>query len=208
VWLGYKGPEGLEFRVTYWGYDQSARNDFVELGLEAATFDFEVAQEGSFCNWDVEVSGGIRWARMEDAATLLDIADDPIVLGRDFEGTGLTAAMAVRRQLGQSGFAVIGSTRASLLYGESTAFVAGDFSGMVGGNVPVSQIAIVANDHVAQIYEIRVGGEWSRELDCGARLFTSVAYEAQVWELAPFALGLLDSNVGFVGPAFAIGIDR
>ena len=41
------------------------------LGLMARTLDLEMLQSVSFCRWDLGVSGGLRWARLEDELSIL-----------------------------------------------------------------------------------------------------------------------------------------
>jgi hypothetical protein len=104
---------------------------------------------------------------------------------------------------------LIAGARASLLFGESKLSLSENvLGGLIGDVAPdgLSGTSLSANQHLLEIYEVKFGGEWSRPLGCG-RLFARAVYEAQAWELAPFVLGLLDSNIGFVGASFSLGIE-
>lgn len=208
VWLGYQGASGLGFKATYWGYDQTATGSDVAgalggdvaLGLMARTVDLELMQSTSFCRWDLGVSGGLRWARLEDELSILGPAGQ-LALRRDFEGVGGTVALGARRPVGQRGFALLGGARMSLVYGESDAQIEDTLIGL-------PTVTLTADDQVLSIYELRLGGEWSRELNSGARVVAQLVYEAQTWNVPPVFAGLLDSSIGFTGPAFSLAIER
>ena len=204
-WLGYQFAGGLGFRATYWGYDQAVASTTLPVpltvGLEATTVDLELTQAASFCKWDLLVSGGLRYGRIDDQITI-DLGG-PLGLSREFEGVGATVALGVRRPLGCSGLALIGSARGSLLFGSTDASV-----DLTPFGLPVSNVAVTNDQQVLEIYEIRMGGEWSRDLANGARFYTQAVYEAQAWNVAPIILGIGDSQIGFSGLAFNIGLAR
>ena len=59
--------------------------------------------------------------------------------------------------------------------------------------VGIPTVALTADDQVLSIYELRLGGEWSRELNSGARLVSQLVYEAQLWNApahGPWVAGL------------------
>ena len=87
------------------------------------------------------------------------------------------------------------------MFGESDAQIEDSLIG-------IPTVTLTADDQVLSIYELRLGGEWSRELNSGARFVSQLVYEAQLWNAPPMALGLLDSSIGFVGPALSIAIER
>lgn len=208
-WLGLKSCDGLALRIRYWQYDHSASAVdagppyVVEAGLQAADLDFEVAQSGYFCNWEFEIAGGARWAKIADD---LDINDRGNLASwnRDFEGGGPMFAVAVRRQLGIGGLALVGNFRASLIYGDTYLALSDDVLDVT------EDIRATVNDHLVEIYEIQVGAEWSKVTCSGYRVAGRVVLEGQAWELAPGPgpLGLFDTNIGFVGPSFSLAIER
>lgn len=225
-WFGYQGPGGLAFRCRWWFYDQSARGtdlqgaqlpdidlpiidlpdqiDFdLSTRLRADALDLEIAETQSWCNWDFVLSGGLRYARVEETYRF-GSRDGNISIGRDFEGLGATVALNTLRPIGDKGFALVGGFRASLLYGESDLGISAADIGLdgLGGGA-----TLVAKQHMLENYEIQLGGRWSRDTDYG-RLFAQAVGEAQAWELPPVLLGIGDANIGFVGASFAIGIER
>lgn len=209
-WLGLKSCDGLAFRVRYWQYDHSASAIdagasyyLVEAELQAENLDFEVAQSGHFCNWEFEIAGGGRWAKIVDD---VNINDGGLLASwyRDFEGAGPMFAVAVRRRLGVRGLALVGNFRASLIYGDTNLAL-----NIEEGETSENMSAGV-DDHLLEIYEIQVGAEWSRMTCSGCRIAGRVVLEGQAWELAPCPgpLGLFDTNIGFVGPSFSLAIER
>jgi hypothetical protein len=208
-WLGLKSCDGLALRVRYWQYDHAAsavdvpNRYYVDMGLEAASFDFEIAQTAYFCNWEFEIAGGARWAKIADDINL-DYDGDLAAWSRSFEGGGPTFGVGVRRQLGIGGLALVGTFRASLIYGDTNLALSYDL--LVGAD----DIAVGVDDQLVEIYEIQVGAEWSRMMCSGYRVAGRVVLEGQAWELAPGPgpLGLFDTNIGFVGPSFSLAIER
>jgi hypothetical protein len=208
-WLGLESCDGLAFRIRYWQYDHSASavdvgaGYYVDAGLQAEDLDFEVAQSGYFCNWEFEIAGGARWAKIADD---LNINDGGTLASwaRSFEGGGPTFALGVRRELGIGNLALVGNFRASLIYGDTYLALSDDVLDVT------EDITATIDDHLVEIYEIQVGAEWSRMMCGGYRVAGRVVLEAQAWELAPGPgpLGLFDTNIGFVGPSFSLAIER
>jgi len=218
IWLGYQGSGGLSGRMRYWQFDHNATGENIvsgltqgegnlTLGLEAHALDFELAQEGCFRNWVFEIAGGVRYGKMEFAVGVSDLPEIPesgcipdFGLAATFEGVGPTVALAARRPIGSGGLAFVVGARGSFLFGDT------DVSGSGAASI-VNHLGIELEEHLMQVWEFQVGGEWSRTTECGNRLFARAVYEAQVWEWAP-ALGLLGSDIGFVGPTFSLGVAR
>jgi|GEM_PF-1201554 len=211
-WIGYEAPNGLGFRARYWLYDHGASGTSlpqiadIDLlsSLEAEALDGEFMQTGTFCDWDVEFAGGVRWGRVEEGLTLTGDIGDPVEasLFRDFEGIGPTVALSVRRPVGCRGLSLVGGARASLLFGDDTFTIRENVIGLL------DNISLDAEDTVLSILELQVGVEWRRALASGSSLFARALFEGQTWELSPMLLGIGDSNIGFVGGSFGVGIDR
>ena len=196
IWLGYEFAGGLGLRATWWDFDHAVAAPGLVSGMEATTMDVELAQTGSFCKWDLLMSGGVRYGRIEES---LDFPGF-VGLSHEFEGVGGTIAFTARRPVGSRGFALIGGVRGSLLFGQTDSTLSLPF-------IPI-EATLRNTQHMLEIYEMRLGGEWSRDLAYGARFYSQVTYEAQAWNMAPIALGLVDSQIGFSGVAFNIGIAR
>ena len=91
--------------------------------------------------------------------------------------------------------------------GDSTASI--DDDGLIGNPFGsdvnwLDGLTLEVDDQTMRIYEVAIGAEWSRCTCSGARLYARAVLEAQTWEV-PF---LVDTSFGFVGPSFAIGIER
>jgi len=220
IWFGYQGSGGLSGRIRYWQFDHNATGESIvslltqgegnlTLGLEAHALDFELAQEGCFRNWVFEIAGGARYGKLQFGAGVSGLPDIPQLelydipdfgLATTFEGVGPTVALAARRPIGSCGLAFVVGARGSFLFGDT------DVSGS-GALSIVNNLGIELDEHLMQVWEFQVGGEWSRTTDCGSRLFVRGVYEAQVWEWAP-ALGLLGADIGFVGPTLSLGVAR
>jgi len=208
-WLGYETCDGLAFRVRYWQFDHTAsavdaqNGYYVEAGVAAEDLDFELAQSVQFGNWQLEVAGGARWAKVSDDV-LVRWEEYLDVWARSFEGGGPTFAVAARRPLGIGGLGLVADFRASFIYGDADLALSDQLLG-VGDD-----IRMTVDDQVLEVYEIQVGAEWSRTTCAGWRLTGRVVLEGQVWELAPGPgpLGLFDTNLGFVGPSFSLAIER
>jgi hypothetical protein len=196
IWLGYEFAGGLGLRATWWDFDHAVAVVGIISGMEANTLDVELTQTGSFCKWDLTMAGGVRYGRIEESL------ESPgfIGLSHEFEGVGGTLGLSARRPVGSRGFALIAGVRGSLLFGQTDSTLSLPF-------IP-AQATLRNTQHMLEIYEMKLGGEWSRDLDYGARFYTQLTYEAQAWNMAPIALGLADSQIGFSGVAFNIGIAR
>ncbi|HUT89915.1 MAG TPA: hypothetical protein VMY37_10480 [Thermoguttaceae bacterium] len=206
-WLGYETCDGLAFRVRYWQFDHTASavdaraSYYVEVGVAAEDLDFELAQSAQLGNWEFEVAGGARWAKVSDDVFINwdgDLAD----WTRSFEGGGPTFGVAARRPLCIGGLGLVADFRASFIYGDANFALADDVLEIV------EDMQATIDDQVIEIYEIRVGAEWSRMTCAGWQLTGRLMLEGQVWELAPGPLGLFDTNLGFVGPTFSLAIER
>ena len=201
VWLGYQNANGVTGRVRYWQFDHSQSIDEgplrnADLGLEAHTLDLEFGQVGHFCGWECETTGGIRWATVSNDMRVAFDGDD-VIFRRRFEGVGPTVAFATRRPVGCRGLAMVGSIRASLLYGDANFAVEGDLVEDLFD--AAGSLTADLDEDFAQIYEIQIGAEWSRVFRSGALLTARAVLEAQSWEVL---------HLGFIGPAISLGIER
>lgn len=194
--LGYRSDSGLGVRTRYWYYDHTS--PFVppsvpaQLTIQMETFDNEVTFAQNFRNWDLEVSGGIRYGKLHYST------DMPALLGIGtllFEGVGPTASLEGRRRLGTTGLALMGNVRGSLLMGEIR-------NASILPTMPQGTI----KDEIAQIFENQLGVVWTRALGHSWQLELKTAWETQFWlndTLADDAMGF-GSNLAFTGPTIAV----
>lgn len=228
VFGGYKGCGGLGIRGRWWYYDHGAAGsfNFVGLGPEVTnlstgfgtnikvnSIDLEATQDGKFHNWDIQLAGGVRYATIDydlngsASGTVTPPLPDPpedfslgVSASTEFQGVGPIIALAARRPLRYvDGLAFLMNFRTGFLFGDTDA----SFSTTLFPD-PVS---VDTQEQVMQVWEMQIGVDYGRGLQNGARLFGGVYLEAQVWEWStPLSLG--DSDLGFFGPTFTVGIAR
>jgi Legionella pneumophila major outer membrane protein precursor len=209
LWLGYETPGGVGLQATYWNFDHSTSmpDPFggvatIGLGLQAQTLDLDASVRGCLEQTELQFLGGLRYGKLNLDLSLTDISagnqDVGGELAAQFEGFGPTVGLNVRRPFGCRGFALTGGLRGAWLYG--------DTSLALSQTQPRTRplVSVVAEDHMMQVWETRVGLDWTRTLSSGSQLFARVALEAQAWEWAPVAF-LIHEDIGFVGPTFALG---
>jgi hypothetical protein len=182
----------------------------VGSGLEVHTLDIEGAMRNEVMGINMLVSAGFRWASMEQNFDSVVIGAGQIPTGalnwtRNFEGGGLTAAADAKKRIGGSAFAVFGSARGSLLYGEKELrrSVFGDVTPPSAATPP---FAVLENaDEVSGIFELALGGEWSRQTKNFGNFFVRGTYETQLWTAAGAPTLTF---LGFDGVSLAFGFER
>jgi hypothetical protein len=186
--------------------------------LTLNSIDLEGTQDGNFHNWDFQIAGGVRYAKIEydmigsitgnieepigELPATFEPFSDTISARSEFSGVGPTIALAGRRPLMfADGLAFLVGVRLAFLFGDSTAVLTTENA---------FADPIVESDfeeHLVQVWEVQVGLEYSRQLASGARLFGAAFLEAQVWEWnSPF--GVSGGDLGFFGPTVSVGIAR
>ena len=190
VSLGYVNCNGLGFRTTFWQFDQNLAAETTGVGvgsLNAYAIDNEITQRISFCLWDMTLGAGIRYGAVEHRYNFtLDQAES---YSNSFFGIGPTVSLDVRRPLGCTCFSLVGKVRGSLLLGQQYASALDDPDTV---------------DSAVAVGEIQLGGEWSKPLRCGGRLFVQGLWEAQVWRGSEVGSG----DLGMIGGTLAIGLSR
>ncbi len=182
----------------------------VGSGLEVHTLDLEGAMRDEFMGINMLISAGFRWASMEQHFDSVVVGAGPAPTGalnwtRKFEGGGLTAAAEGKKRLGESSFAVIGSARGSLLFGEKELrrSVFGDVTPPAAATPP---FAVLDNaDEVSGIFELALGAEWSRQTKHCGNFFFRGTYETQLWTAAGAPTLTF---LGFDGVNVAFGVER
>ncbi len=132
VWAGYKGAAGFGIRGRWWWYDHSGAGSFniedlpvgdavdldgiapadslaLSLGsdLRFNVIDLEATQDGEFHNWDFQVAGGVRYAKIDydlnghivgtiNQGVVSSDFDGNLVAKSDFSGVGPTIAFSGR----------------------------------------------------------------------------------------------------------------
>jgi len=186
VVLGYDNGAGLGARLRYWTYNHnhSTGARIPQFHIDMDVLDGEVTLQEKMHNWDLLVSGGIRYARASFNNGL-----DKVY----FEGIGPTVALEATRNIGSRGVYLIGNFRASTLFGDIRSSGPGIF-----GPGP-------SDDEITLVLENQLGVGWSREFGRGIMNIRGV-WESQFWMNDTFADDALGfgSNLGFSGPTASI----
>jgi hypothetical protein len=193
VFAGFQTCDGWGGQVTYWTLETGAnRTDlpqvFHDLDLQTVDVDFTKACEVG--DWWIQIGAGGRWGNVE--SNYFSITDPNQRLQIDFEGTGPTAVLNVRRPLGCGNWAVVGEGRASFLYGTTNV------------NTPLAPNLRLGSDWV-EIWEGRAGIEWNGPSASGdAVFFVRALFEGQYWKMPSVGpAGRPDMN--FLGPTLSVG---
>lgn len=189
--LGYRGKNGIGLRAQYWSYDHNSTFTATapnQLGIQMDVVDTEVTFLQRFRRWNLGVSGGIRYARLDYETT----AAGPFNIGNAvFEGAGPTVSAEARRDLGFAGLSVFGNARGAILLGDL------NNTGLLR-NLPVVKI----KDETMQVFENQLGMAWTYDVTQTTQFELSSAWETQFWMNDTFAddtLGI-GSNLSFFGP--------
>ncbi len=185
--IGYDGGSGMGARLRYWFYNHG--HDTVppaapdSLGIDMDVIDLELNLTEQLRNYNLMISGGVRYARMGLNSTIIDTAFPRLV----FEGGGPTAALESTREFGDRGLYLIGNIRGSLLFGDL----------VFQGNK--------YQDETTVVLENQLGVGMTRNLG-RATLNLRTVWETQVWlndTMADVGIGF-GSNLGFGGPTSSI----
>lgn len=195
--FGYVNDSGLGFRAQYFSFNHG--NDLAgtfgggSVGLKMNVVDAEVTLKNNFRNWDLGVSGGVRYG-------YLGINGDGVVIfpGQlTFEGIGATASVDASRKLGNSGLTLFGSLRGSFLLGE------------IHNGQPVRGLSYGSvEDEIAQVIDHQMGVAWLLPTNTKAQLQVKAAWETQFWlndTIADDVFGI-GSNLALSGPSVALEV--
>ncbi|HUG66596.1 MAG TPA: Lpg1974 family pore-forming outer membrane protein [Pirellulaceae bacterium] len=181
--IGYDDGNGLGARVRYWLYNHNhntaAGAPFVHIDMDV--LDGEVTLQERMRNWDLLVSGGIRYARASFGFPGGNLF---------YEGVGPTVSLEATRGIGSRGLYLIGNFRASMLYGDIV---------VPGGGFQA------AHDETTLVFENQLGVGWSREYGRGVLNVRGV-WESQYWfnnSLGDDVFGF-SSALAFAGPTASV----
>lgn len=182
--LGHERHDGLGLRMSYWQYDHtSGTSDLgVITGLELHALDLEVTNHVRFWGSDLWLSGGVRYAKMDQEYPVGGGA-----LQFQSEGVGPTLAAKLSRDLGRTDWDLFASGRASFVLTDNEVNI-----------VPLAQIE--AKESVMRVWEARLGVSRAFHLRGGAVLTSEFAYEVQNWDSAAVA-GIIGNDIALIGPA-------
>lgn len=181
-----------------------------DSSLNAYTIDLEATKTTNFCSWQFGMSGGFRYAYLEQGYLGLLSDDslnalDQVDFSHSIEGFGPTIGFEAFRPYGcQSG--VFCKARGSLLFGDSKSSLIADQD--LSLTTPSRVTQTTASDDILSICELQVGYRWQADpCRCrGVQPFLSIAMEGQLWDGAGNA-STQDTAMGFFGFNSAIGLN-
>jgi hypothetical protein len=194
--LGYVSDSGLGVRGRYWSFDNSSAYTppFAPavFGIHVQAADTEVTMSQRMRHWDLEVSGGLRYGKLEYTNPPLTLYGPGIV---KFEGVGPTASLNARRSLGNSGFALFGNVRGSLMIGDIE-------TASLLLNIPAGSI----EDEVMTVFENQLGVAWNYHLPNHMLLEVRTAWETQYWMNSTLEDDFygIGSNLALMGPTLGV----
>ena len=210
--IGYERPDGLFFRLVgfWWEGDHDYKYDGRDsderftprVGGKTKAYSFDLLVGDTFCpteNTSIEISAGLRYAKLEQSTTWDDVNDGFGFRGTydtEFDGWGPTLQIRTRRTLTDR-WGLYADFQQSFLFGESELrdregfFEDGDEEEFFDDKF--------SSDSLAAISEIRGGIEylwgWNRIQNAYVRL----GAEGQYWWVDSEDLGLVGGHleVGF-----------
>ena len=195
--LGYRSASGLGIRGRYWSYDHDLMFQApfapARMTVDTQAADLEITFLQKRSTWELDLFTGLRYGKLRYHSDTLGAFG---VGEAYFEGLGPTIGADARRYLGTSGFSVFGNIRGSVLFGEIR-------NQSLLLNIPAGAVS----SEVATTIEHQLGVAWSTPLgQSSAELELRTAWETQYWmneTLSDDAFGI-GSNLGFMGPTFAV----
>lgn len=242
LWLHWQDSSGWGLRGRYWDFDVTQqRSAAFDLGnalvsntfdddLDVYAVDVEATRTFSLGQMDCWAGFGARQGRLHrhnvQNQTIYDLGggfgDDVTSIlsenDRDFEGTGITMSLDMRRPIAQSRLAAVCNLRGSVLWGDNSL----DQTITLIEVVPVAAGTLVlgdfeekqgfSTDHEGMwIGELQAGGEWNTPLPNsvgGGNAFLRVLFEAQWWHMPEVTNGVADQVYSFLGVTAAAGFSR
>jgi len=198
--------------------------------LELQVWDLEALQAAQLGRFDLLFSGGLRLAHIDQqynayVGFLVPAGiggpgmppfsfpvTEAILSGHSFTGAGPLASLEARRPLGNSGFALYGLARGSVLFGSGTQTVTKAGFAPTLGLTDVEDVGTEHHDPVIPVGEFEVGAEYGRTVG-RARLFGQLGFVGQIWWGAGNASNTDSAtvsnvqNLGFFGLAVRAGIN-
>lgn len=177
--------------------------------IQLDVWDLEATQDFQIGKWYLLAATGVRISRLEQdygalaVDTLTGLTGATGSSGNRFTGGGPTLALEVRRPLWGNDFALFGSARGAILFGDADRNAHKER--MVLG-VPVQEENYqTSEDDLQSVFEIELGVEWCKDLG-RARALAQLALVGQEWVGAGSATSQ-DGNLGFVGLTLTAGLN-
>jgi hypothetical protein len=198
-------------------------------------WDFEATQDFHRGCWTLGVSAGLRYAMLNQSYAAARVGftgllppqfqdgdgddailnDENVLLAHhSFNGIGPTASLDIHRPIRNSGFALYGTARGSILFGRShqSALTLSHFQfaetdpadAAENVDTATSSSLVTVHDQVMPVAEVEAGAEWSRHMGRFVP-FVRVGVVAQSWFDAGSATDL-NGDLGFFGMTLTAGL--
>jgi hypothetical protein len=210
-WLQYVGSGGGGIRTRYWEFDHGVTerptlgaqtNEGIVLpspyglsnpvfggpeafnfdtDLEIQVIDLEALQRLRRGAWNWELSGGLRWASLEqDYRASFTIGTNTFMnFAQDFNGIGPLLGIEGRRQLFDSRISLFGKARGAVLFGDYEA------NGVNGRNTTnfgllIDEVASASRWDTIPVLEFEIGAAVNQPIGA-ATAFLEVAFVGNTW---------------------------
>lgn len=206
ITLGYVGDDGVGARLRYWQYDHFQTLEVGAgtrgIGVDSYNLDFELFERFDLnCDWDVELSGGVRYSDQQEF--MVDTAEADLRSNALNSAFGLIIGAEARRQISYG----------SLFARVRTAIVQGDkgvFNNDAGG---LAENDVILLDSTSAQLELAVGHELAYQTRSGAEVFGRYGLEWWQYDNVSSSFnGALEtsligaSDIGYAGFMFGFGI--
>lgn len=196
--------------------------------LQFQVWDAEALVSVQSGRWDLLFAGGLRFAQINQSYNAYATGDSggakgpitaTVLSEHSFPGVGPVLALEARRGLGDSGLSFYSSARGAVLFGSARQTATDIFSSADG---TFADSAAADHNPVVPVAELELGLEVNRRIG-PSRAFGQIALVGQEWWGigsasravntntfgVPEAGGgaIVDSNVGFLGLAFRVGVN-
>jgi hypothetical protein len=209
--FGYQTCDGLGIQARYWEFDNAAavvvdQADPADPNLalhawDVTVFDVEVVKNSMINQlWDKSLSGGYRFARYEEAASVRLDATELASVRTRYIGNGLTGAIGLRHQLAPR-FSVMVNGRTSLLFGSQR---------ISASMVTLPPHLLNSSFDTRYTTESQLGASYEYPICGGGYWFVRGGYEVQYWNdfVVPFGKQTEPSSTVLHGFFAAIGLQR
>lgn len=235
VAVGPGAPGTLTFlsSAAPMGFTAFADNDgqtaalAVTSKLQLQVWDIEATTNFQSCKWNLLLAGGVRYAHINQNYNAFVTGDSgqstrpitaSVLSGHSFDGAGPVVALEARRALCDCGVSLYGSARGAILFGSARQTAFDVFSSNDGTFVDE---ATERRNPVVPVGELEMGLEYGRQFG-SSRVFSQVALVGQQWWGVgsasravntnsfgvpnPGGGAIVDSDLGFLGMAFRMGV--
>ncbi|MHB1033015.1 MAG: Lpg1974 family pore-forming outer membrane protein [Pirellulales bacterium] len=181
---------------------------FASHSLKLDALDVDITQDFNWWNTLILLGGGIRYAKMEQDYFAAAVTGAPqfefLFFEHNFEGVGPTVAVDLKRQLGSSGFSILGSARGSVVFGHASEIGIDADRGVEGFEF---NVALSKNSDARGIGEVQLAVQYEQTVFANSSLFVRGGWEGQLWQ--EFGGPNFDTgDLAMQGFSLALGINR